>query len=61
MCIMGFPFSQMEVPAKTSATDSARAAHYQARGGTAGGVGVGVFYGSTERCVAAAITGKWGG
>ena len=61
MCIMGFPFPLLEVPAKTSATDSARAAHYQARGGTAGGVGVGVLYGSTEQCVAAAIKGKWGG
>jgi len=61
MCIMGFPFPLMEVPAKTSATDSARAAHYQARGGTAGGVGVEVLYGSTEQCVAAAIKGKWGG
>ena len=61
MCIMGFPFPLLEVPAKTSATDSARAAHYQARGGTAGGVGVDVLYGSTERCVASAIKGKWGG
>ena len=61
MCIMGFPFALMEVPAKTAATDSARAAHYQARGGAAGGVGVGVFYGSVDQCVAAAIKGKWGG
>lgn len=61
MCLMGFPFSLMDEPAKVVATDSARAAHYQARGGTAGGGGVGILYGSTEQCVAAAIKGNWGG
>jgi cis-L-3-hydroxyproline dehydratase len=61
LCIVGFPFALMDHPVKVVATDSARAAHYQARGGAAGGVGVGILYGSTEQCVAAAIKGIWGG
>jgi predicted aconitase len=61
ICIMGVPFHALEIGVKTSATDSARAAHYQARGGSAGGIGVNVIYGSTEQCIIAAITGKWGG
>jgi len=60
-CVMNFPFPALEKPVKNSATNSARAGHYQARGGAAGGVGVGVLYGTTEQCVAAAIKGRWGG
>lgn len=61
LCIAGFPFSTLEVGVKTSATNSARAAHYQCRAAPAGGLGIDVLYGSTEQCVAAAITGRWGG
>jgi predicted aconitase len=54
ICIQGFPFPQLESPATTAATNSARAASYQARRG------IGIQYGSTEDCIKAAITGKWG-
>jgi hypothetical protein len=54
-CIMGFPYDQLEDAAKTAATNSARAASYQARRG------IGIQYGSFERCLDAAITGRWGG
>ncbi|MFC1858582.1 aconitase X [Thermodesulfobacteriota bacterium] len=61
ICIMNIPFRELETGVKTTATNSARAAHYHARGGVAGGTGVEVLYGSTEECINAAITGKWGG
>jgi hypothetical protein len=54
-CIMLFPYPELEVPASTAATNSAKAASYQAR------AGIGIQYGSTESCINAAITGKWGG
>jgi predicted aconitase len=54
ICVMGFPYGQLENPATTGATNSAKAASYQARGGT------NIQYGSFEDCVNAAITGKWG-
>ena len=54
-CIMLFPYSELVVPASTAATNSAKAASYQAR------AGIGIQYGSTESCINAAITGKWGG
>ena len=53
-CLMGFPYDQMESPATTAATNSARAASYTARRG------IGIQYGSFEQCINAAITGKWG-
>ena len=55
ICIQGFPYAELESPATTAATNSARAASYQIRRG------IGIQYGSTETCVKAAITGKWGG
>ena len=61
MCIVSFPFALLDEPVKVVATDSARAAHYQARGGAAGGGGVSILYGSTEQCVAAAIQGTFRG
>jgi predicted aconitase len=61
ICIMNIPFLELENVVKTTATNSARAAHYHARGGVAGGKGVDVLYGSTEKCINAAITGKWKG
>jgi predicted aconitase len=54
ICVQGFPYQEMESPVKTAATNSARAASYQARRG------INVQYGSTEDCINAAITGKWG-
>jgi predicted aconitase len=54
ICIMGFPYGQLETPATTGATNSAKAASYQARSGT------NIQYGSFEDCINAAITGKWG-
>jgi len=54
-CIMLFPYPELEVPASTAATNSAKAASYQAR------AGIGIQYGNTESCIKAAITGKWGG
>jgi predicted aconitase len=54
ICVMGFPYGQLQTPATTGATNSAKAASYQARGGTK------IQYGSFEDCVNAAITGKWG-
>lgn len=54
-CIMGFPYDQLEDGVKTAATNSARAASYQARRG------IGIQYGSCEQCIDAAITGKWRG
>jgi predicted aconitase len=53
ICIMGFPYRQLETPANTGATNSAKAASYQARSGTK------IQYGSFEDCVSAAIKGKW--
>ena len=55
ICIQGFPYAELEAPATTAATNSARAASYQIRRG------IGIQYGSAETCVKAAITGKWGG
>jgi len=55
ICIQGFPYPQLKVPATTGATNSARAASYQARRG------IDIQYGSVESCINAAITGKWGG
>lgn len=55
ICIQGFPYPQLEVPATTGATNSARAASYQARRS------IDIQYGSTKDCINAAITGKWGG
>ncbi len=54
ICIQGFPYPELESPATISATNSARAASYQARRG------IGIQYGSTESCIKAAISGKWG-
>jgi predicted aconitase len=54
-CIMGFPYDQLEDGVETAATNSARAASYQARRG------IGIQYGSYEQCIDAAITGRWGG
>ncbi len=54
-CIQGLPYPQLKVPAATAATNSARAASYQARRG------INIQYGSFETCINAAITGKWGG
>lgn len=54
-CVMLFPYSELVVPTSTGATNSAKAASYQAR------AGIGIQYGSTESCINAAITGKWGG
>jgi predicted aconitase len=54
ICVQGFPYQEMKSPVKTAATNSARAASYQARRG------IGIQYGSTEDCIKAAITGKWG-
>jgi hypothetical protein len=60
LCIMNIPFHELSFNVKATATNSARAAHYHARGGLSGGKGVEIHYGSTEKCVNAAITGKWG-
>ncbi|MBA7670808.1 hypothetical protein ES703_78955 [subsurface metagenome] len=54
-CIALFPCSELEPPATSTATNSAKAASYLARAGTA------IQYGSVERCINAAITGKFGG
>jgi predicted aconitase len=54
ICIQGFPYQELESPVTVAATNSARAASYQARRG------IGIQYGSTESCIKAAITGKWG-
>ncbi len=54
-CIMGFPYEHLETKASTAATNSARAASYQARSG------INIQYGSTEQCISAVVTGKWGG
>jgi predicted aconitase len=54
ICIMGFPYAQLETPATIGATNSAKAASYQARRG------INIQYGSFEDCINAAITGKWG-
>jgi cis-L-3-hydroxyproline dehydratase len=54
-CIMGFPYDQLEDGVKTAATNSARAASYQARRG------IGIQYGTYQQCVNAAISGKWEG
>ena len=54
-CMNGFPYDKLDVPATTGATNSARAASYQARRG------INIQYGSFESCINAAIAGKWGG
>jgi predicted aconitase len=54
-CIMGFPYEHLETEASMAATNSAKAASYQARSG------INIQYGSTEQCIRAAVTGKWGG
>ncbi len=53
ICIMGFPYAQLETPATIGATNSAKAASYQARRG------INIQYGNFEDCINAAITGKW--
>jgi predicted aconitase len=53
ICVMGFPYAQLEKPAITGATNSAKAASYQARSG------IKIQYGSFEDCINAAIKGKW--
>jgi cis-L-3-hydroxyproline dehydratase len=54
-CLNSYPYNQMESPATTVATNSARAASYTARSG------IGIQYGSFEQCINAAINGRWGG
>jgi len=54
-CIMLFPYPELVVPVTNAATNSAKAASYQAR------AGIKIQYGSTESCINAAIIGKWGG
>jgi len=54
-CIMLFPYPELVTPVSTAATNSAKAASYQAR------AGINIQYGSVESCINAAITGKWGG
>lgn len=63
LCMMVFPFGFLEDPVQNVASNSARAIHYQRTGGLAiaGAIAVGTFYGSTEQCIDAAITGRWGG
>jgi predicted aconitase len=64
ICVMNIPclqFPHLKLNVKSSATNSARCARYQAQGGIWGGKGLNVFYGSTEQCITAAITGRWGG
>ena len=63
LCMMGFPFGYMEDPPKVVASNSARAIHYQITGGLAmaGQTPVDAFYGGTEQCINAAVTGRWGG
>ncbi len=53
ICIQSFPYEQLISPVSTAATNSARAASYQARRGT------GIQYGSVADCIDAALTGKW--
>jgi len=53
-CIMGFPYDRLNDAVKTAATNSARAASYQARRGIA------IQYGSFEQCIGAALSGRWG-
>ena len=57
---IGNPFTRRDIAgekqAKSAATDSARCAHYLATVS-----GAKVFFGTTEECVNAAITGKWKG
>lgn len=64
ICIMNIPslrFPHLRSNVKSSATNSARCSLYQAHGGIWGGEGLDVFYGTTEQCIAAAITGRWEG
>jgi len=61
-CIAVFPFAHMKEPVSRVATNSARCAHYLLRGGAgevAGGKVVDTYYGSTEQCINAALTGIW--
>ena len=53
ICVMSFPYGQLKTPANTGATNSAKAASYQARSG------INIQYGSFEDCINAAIKGKW--
>jgi hypothetical protein len=52
---MEFPYEQLEVKAEVAATNSARAASYQARRG------IKMQYSSLECCIESAISGKWEG
>lgn len=61
-CIAVFPFAHMKESVDRVATNSARCAHYLLRGGAgevAGGKVMDTYYGSTEQCIGAAMTGKW--
>lgn len=61
-CIAVFPFAKMKLPVTSVATNSARCAHYTLRGGAGevvGGKIMKTFYGSTESCLRAAVSGRW--
>lgn len=61
-CIAVFPFAHLKEPVTRVATNSSRCAHYLLRGGAgevAGGKVMETYYGSTVRCLNAALTGKW--
>ncbi len=63
ICIAMFPFGKLKDQVKNVATNSARCAHYMVRGGMGELVGqkvMGSMYGSSEKCINAAINGKWG-
>ncbi len=56
-------FGKLKDQVKNVATNSARCAHYMVRGGMGELVGqkvMGSMYGSSEKCINAAISGKWG-
>ncbi len=62
ICIAMFPFGKLKQPVKNVATNSARCAHYMARGGMGDLVGqkiMGSLYGSVTQCLTSAISGKW--
>lgn len=61
-CIAVFPFAKMKQPVSRVATNSARCAHYLLRGGAGeivGGKVMKTFYGATDKCIRAAISGAW--
>lgn len=62
ICIAMFPFGKLKHSVKNVATNSARCAHYMARGGMGELVGqkiMGSMYGSVTQCLNSAISGKW--